>query len=209
MHWMIEGDWYHISYNDFTSRFSFGTADAHHPRLHTHNPLDENEMKFMYAPRLEGNVGTINRLYTFYSVLNMLFRKTICPRDGDPTNISQFVKNLLANMRDGVPSFSVMDFVWEEIQGISMNPQKTCEFTPYLMFIIDDVTGRNFLKEDKHMPFRPNSTKKPLIPPVQVSSPPRVDPTPQQQQAAQKPVKSVGLNRDSFWASSERNPPPL
>jgi hypothetical protein len=50
MHWMTEGDWYHISYNDFASRFSFGAADAHHPRLHIHNPLEENEMKFMYAP---------------------------------------------------------------------------------------------------------------------------------------------------------------
>jgi hypothetical protein len=88
MHWMTEGDQCHISYNDFTSRFSFGIVDAHRPRLHINNPLDENEMKFMYAPGLEGNVGTINRLYTFYSVLNMLFRKTIYPRDGDLTNIS-------------------------------------------------------------------------------------------------------------------------
>jgi hypothetical protein len=179
MHWIIEGDWYHISYNDFASRFSFGTADAHHPRLHIHNPLDENEMKFMYAPGLEGNAGTINGLYIFYSVLNRLFRKTIYPRDEDPTNISQFIKNLLANIRDGVPSFSVMDFVWEETKGISMNPQKTCGFTPYLIFIIEDVTGRNFLKEGKHIPFRPNPTKKPLIHPAQVSSPPRADPTPQ------------------------------
>jgi hypothetical protein len=52
MHWMTEGDWYHISYNDFTSRFSFGTADAHRPRLHIHNPLDKNEMKFMSYPVL-------------------------------------------------------------------------------------------------------------------------------------------------------------
>jgi hypothetical protein len=138
------------------------------------------------APGLEGNAGTINGLYTFYSVLNRLFRKTICPWDGDPTNFSQFAKNLLAIMRDGVPAFSVMDFVWEEIKGISMNPQKTCGFTPYLMFFIEDVTGRSFPKEGKYMPFKPNPTKKPLIPPAQVSSPPRVDPTPQQQQAAQE-----------------------
>jgi hypothetical protein len=157
---------------------SFGTVNAQHPRLHIHNPLDENEMKFMYALGLEGNAGTINGLYTFYLVLNKLFRKTICPRDGDPTNISQFAKNMLANMRDGVPSLSVMDFVWEEIKGISMNPQKTCGFTPCLMFIIEDVMGRNVPKEGKHMPIRPNPTKKPLIPLAQVSSPPRADPTP-------------------------------
>jgi hypothetical protein len=81
-------------------------------------------------------------------------------------------------MRDGVPSFNVMDFVWEEIKGISMNPQKTCGFAPYLIFNIEDVTGKIFPKDGKHMPFRPNPTNKPLIPPAQVSSPPRADPTP-------------------------------
>jgi hypothetical protein len=122
IHWMIDGNWFNISYDDFSSRFSFGAADARRQRLHIQNPLDEEEMKFMYAPGLEGNVGTTNGLYTFYSVINMLFRKTICPRDGDPTNISQFAKNMLANMRDGALPLNVMDFVWEEIKDISMNP---------------------------------------------------------------------------------------
>jgi hypothetical protein len=135
----------------------------------------------MYAPGQEGNTGTTNGLYTFYSVLNMLFRKNVCPRDADPTNISQFAKNLLASMRDGSLPLSVLDFVWEEIKSISMNPQKTCGFAPYLMFIIEDVTGRSFAKEGKHTSFRPNPTKKPLILPAQISSPPIADLTPQQQ----------------------------
>jgi hypothetical protein len=156
MHWMTKGEWYNISYDDFDSRFSFGVVDAHHARLHMHNLLDEDEMKFMYASGQEGNVGTTNGLYTFYSVLNRLFRKTMCPRDGDPANISQFAKDLLANLRDGAPPLSMMDFVWEEIKGISPNSQKNCGFTPYLIFIIDDVTGRNFPKEGKHMSFKPN-----------------------------------------------------
>jgi hypothetical protein len=42
------------------------------------------------------------------------------------------------------------------------------------------------------MPFRPNPTKKPLIPLAQVSSLPRVDPTPQQQPAAKEPVRPTG-----------------
>jgi hypothetical protein len=107
----------------------------------------------------------------------MLFRKTICPRDGDPMNISQFAKNLLANMRDGAPPFSVMDFVWEEIKGTSMNPQKTCGFAPYIMFMIEDVTNRTFQKDGFHMRIRPTPSKKPIVPPAQVFSPPRADPT--------------------------------
>jgi hypothetical protein len=44
------------------------------------------------------------------------------------------------------------------------------------------VTGRSFPKKGIHMSFRPHPTKKPLIPPAHASSPPRADPTPQQQQ---------------------------
>jgi hypothetical protein len=178
MHWMTEGEWYNIRYGDFASRFSYGATNAHRPRLHIHNLLDEDEMKFMYALGQEGNAWTTNGLYTFYSILNRLFRKTVCPRDGDPTNISQFAKNLLANMRDGAPPFSMIDFVWEEIKGISLNPQKNYGFTPYLMFMIEDVTTRSFPKDGIHMLLRPNPTKKPLITPAQDSSPPRADPTP-------------------------------
>jgi hypothetical protein len=76
---MTVDDWFHISYDDFASRFSFGGVDARRPRLHIHNPLKESEIKFMYAPGLAGNAYTINGLYTFYSVLNRIFRKTICP----------------------------------------------------------------------------------------------------------------------------------
>jgi hypothetical protein len=120
----------------------------------------------MYVTGQEGNAGTINGLYIFYSVLNRLFRKIICPRDGDPTNISHYAKNLLTNMRDGAPAFTVIDYIWEEIKGISLNPQKNYGFAPYLMFIIEDVTNRSFLKNVFHMPLRTTPTKKPLIPPA-------------------------------------------
>jgi hypothetical protein len=93
MHWMTEGDKYNTTFDDFASHFSFGATDAHRVRLHIHNSLHEEEMKFMYALGLEGNAGTTNGLYTFCSVLNKLFRKIVCPRDGVPTNISQFAKN--------------------------------------------------------------------------------------------------------------------
>jgi hypothetical protein len=178
MHWMTEGEWYHITFDEFATQFSYGQADKDRFRIHIHNPLGENEFKLMYALGQEGNAGTTNGLYTFYSVLNRLFRKTICPRDGDTTNISYYAKNLLANLRDGAPPFSVINYIWEEIKGISLNPQKNSGFAPYLMFLIEDVMGRSFPTEGIHMPFGPNPTMKPLIPPAQASSPPRADPTP-------------------------------
>jgi hypothetical protein len=179
MHWMMEGEWYHITYDDFATQFSFGQADKNRSQIYLHNPLGENEMKFMYIPGQEGNAGTIN-CRTFYSVLNRLLRKTIYPRDGDLTNIFHYAKNLLANMRDGAPPFSMIDYIWKEIKGISLNPQKNCDFAPYLMFIIEDVTNRSFPKDGFHMTLRTTLTKKPLIPPAQVTLPHRPVPTPQQ-----------------------------
>jgi hypothetical protein len=105
----------------------------------------------------------------------------------------------------------VIDYICEEIKGISLNSQKNCDFTPYLMFLIEDVTGRSFSKEGTHMPFGPNPIKKPLIPPAQVSSPPRADPTPQQQQNRLDrqgiPIRLVWVTRGSLQYSREKNPP--
>jgi hypothetical protein len=95
-------------------------------------------------------------------------------------------------LRDGTPPFSVIDYIWEEIKGFSLNPQKNCGFAPYLMFLIEDITGKSFPNEGIHMPFRPNPTKKSLIPPAQASSPPRADPTPQQQHEAAESVRPAG-----------------
>jgi hypothetical protein len=108
---MMEGEWYDITFDEFVTRFSYGQADKDRFRIHILNPLEDNEIKFMYASGQEGNAGTINGLYNFYSVLKRLFRNTICPRADDPTNISHYAKNLLANMRDGASPFSVIDYI--------------------------------------------------------------------------------------------------
>jgi hypothetical protein len=60
------------------------------------------------------------------------------------------------------------------------------------MLIIEDVTNRSFPKDGFHMSLRITPTKKPLIPPAQASSPPRADPTPQQQYEAAESVRSAG-----------------
>jgi hypothetical protein len=50
MHWMTEGEWCHITFNEFATWFSYGQVDKDRFSTHIHNPLDENEMKFMYPP---------------------------------------------------------------------------------------------------------------------------------------------------------------
>jgi hypothetical protein len=54
----------------------------------------------------------------------------------------------------GAPLFRVIDFIWKDINDISLKPQKTCGFATYLMFMIEDVTNRIFPKDGFHMPIR-------------------------------------------------------
>ena len=75
------------------------------------NALPTAHFGFMYPPNHEGNYGTTIGMYTFYANLNRLFRKTILPREGDPTRISSYGKNLLAAMREQAEPFSVIDFI--------------------------------------------------------------------------------------------------
>jgi hypothetical protein len=94
-------------------------------------------------------------------------------------------------------------------EGHFIEPSKDCVFAPYLMFIIEAVINRSFPKEGVHMPFKPNPTKKPLIPSAQASSPLRAGPTPQQQHGAEEPVRLIEVTRASLPPDSVKNPPHL
>ena len=92
----------------------------------------------MYPRDRVGNTGKVTGLYTYYSILNRLFRKTLTPRDGNPSDISTHAKNFMNRMqpdhRGG--DFSVGDYIWEEIKHISETPLKTCGYAPYIMKVI-------------------------------------------------------------------------
>ena len=109
------------------------TKDVDRPKIHYGPPLAADQVTFMY---------------TYYSILNMLFRKTLTPRDGNPSDISAHAKNIMSRMqpdpRDG--DFSVGDFIWEEIKHILETPLKTCGYAPYIMRVILKVTRRNWYK---------------------------------------------------------------
>jgi hypothetical protein len=84
--------------------------------------MEPSAMKFMYPRDKQENAGFAARLYSYYSVLNRMFRLTLTPRGGNPTDISNFPKDLLVHMRPPGLSFSMSDFIWEEVKSISKSP---------------------------------------------------------------------------------------
>jgi hypothetical protein len=49
----------------------------------------------MYPRDQRANVGYVKGLCSYYSVLNRLLRASIAPRDGNPSDISRYIKNLM------------------------------------------------------------------------------------------------------------------
>jgi hypothetical protein len=74
------------------------------------------------------------------------------------------MKNLMIALRPGADPFSVRDYIWQEIKYLSEDPKKICNYSPYIMYMIERVTRFEFPKDVTHMPLRPNPVKNPIVP---------------------------------------------
>lgn len=57
-------------------------------------------------------------------------------------------------MGPGGAPFSVSHFIWNELQIIAEDACKVLPFAPYVMFIIERVTGYTFTKDGLHNAYR-------------------------------------------------------
>jgi len=118
IYWMTEGHHYQCSYTSVCRYLRLDDQDVNRPMLHYDLPLSADQVRFMYPRDRIGNAGKVMGLYTYYSILNRLFRTTLTPRDGNPSDISAHAKNLMSRMQPDPRGgdFSVADFIWEEIK---------------------------------------------------------------------------------------------
>jgi hypothetical protein len=55
-HWMTEGRWYEITYEQFARLFGFEREDANHNKIHFALRLDASKLRFMYPSNKRGSV---------------------------------------------------------------------------------------------------------------------------------------------------------
>jgi hypothetical protein len=165
MTWMTNGNKYAIHFSQFLTLFALGANNKDYPKLHDGGLLEPETLYFMYPRDQRANVGHGRGLYTYYSVLNKLLRATIGPRDGNPSDISRFMKNLMIALRPWADPFSVGDYIWQEIKYLLEDPKKICSYSLYIMYMIERVTRVEFPKGVTHKPLRPNPVKNPIVPP--------------------------------------------
>jgi hypothetical protein len=166
LRWMIEGDHYSITYERFAELLGFLEDDLDRHRIHSESPLPLAQTQFMYPPNHRGKLGKVSGLYTYYSTLNIMFRKTIYLRVGDNKTVVSYMKNLLARMQEGATRFSVFAFIWDEIKDMSCSPLKSYALAPYIMGMIE-VTCMTFEKDGKHLALQLVPAKDPIVPQVE------------------------------------------
>jgi hypothetical protein len=121
-------------------------------------------MAFMYPRNARDSWGHVKGLYTYYSILNRLFKKTLTPRDGNTSYITAFQRNLMVAMKRDEPTFHVGDFLWKEIKNSSENLQRLCSYGPYISYIIKKVTQRAYPNDTKHRPLQPKPSRTVRVP---------------------------------------------
>jgi hypothetical protein len=126
--------------------------------------LEAKRMAFMYPRNARDSWGHVKGLYTYYSILNRLFRKTLTPRDGNTSDITAFQRNLMVAMKPDEPAFNVGDFLWQEIKNSSENPQRLCSYGLYISYIIQKVTQMAYPNDTKHRPLQEKSSRTIRVP---------------------------------------------
>jgi hypothetical protein len=75
MHWMTEGTRYNVSFTTFARYLGASLANLTLPWIHRGTrPMEPSAMKFMYPRDKQANAGFAAGLYSYYSVLNHIFR---------------------------------------------------------------------------------------------------------------------------------------
>ena len=98
-------------------------------------------------------------MQSYYYILNNLIRHTSNPKDGAASDLNGYVRNVLARFAPGGDRFNVPRFMWRELRNAMDDGRKGLPYAPYLMFMIERVTGYKFDKDGLHTVYKIEKTQ--------------------------------------------------
>ncbi len=180
IHWTTSGVHFAVDYKTFSRLLGLGSVDLDRDQIHNELKLHNYDLGELYRfPRLAD--GKTSRLKSFYYVLNNLLRHTIAPKTGDATSINAYAKNILLRFAHNGRPFCITNFIWEELIAATNDSRRGFPYAPYIMYVIEKVTGICFHKETEHPVLKINRTRQPHAPKTpsptseQSQSPPPAD----------------------------------
>jgi hypothetical protein len=153
IHWMTEGVHYKVDFTTFARLLGFGSGDRYADRITLEKWKKGKDIAFAYARKQFADGKTVG-LKPFYYAMNNLFRETINPKEGDCTSLRKFATNLLARMAPGSDAFSISRFIWDELSYSMDDARYDLPYAPYIMYVIERVSGVVFKKDVEHKPYK-------------------------------------------------------
>jgi hypothetical protein len=89
-----------------------------------------------------------------------MVKNILAPMIGYSEVIPAYERNLLDALMKPM-RFDVFEYIMDEIWNIAINPLRSCDFAPYIQYMIEMVTKEKFYKDSRHDPLRPAIPKDP------------------------------------------------
>src|SRR6266540_1794594 len=160
IHWTTNGIHFAVDIVTFACLLGLGSKDLQRDKIHNEQQLSVIGMKNIYRNPSKADGGT-KGLESFFYILNNLFHATLTPKGGDATQIHAFARNLLMRFaKDGRP-FNVTNFMWEELIEAENDSRKGFPYAPYIMYVIEKVSGITFRKDVEHSVLKITRTSPP------------------------------------------------
>jgi len=135
-------------------------------------------------------------LKSFYYVMNNLIRMTLNTKD-NATDLNGHITNVLSRFPDG-DKFNVPRFIWVELVYGMYDGRRALPYAPYLVFMIERVTGVRYPKDSYHTVYNIKKTKG-----GKTAPPPAVESSHHSQEGPSEPMRRGGRKKKRFQKLAE------
>ena len=94
--------------------------------------------------------GQTMYLKPYFYVLNNILRQILYPKGGDSTYLCDDSQKVLQCFGEDFDKFSISRYIWNKIHDASEDPMRHLPYAPYLMHVIEQVSGIRFPIDSNH-----------------------------------------------------------
>ena len=89
-------------------------------------------------------------LKPYFYVLNNILRQILYPKGGDSTYLCDDSQKVLQRFVEDFDKFSINRYIWNKIHDASEDPMRHLPYAPYLMHVIEQLSGIQFPIDSNH-----------------------------------------------------------
>jgi hypothetical protein len=149
IHCTTEGKHYKVDFITFSHLLGLDRRDHTSTAITEISALAMDEYQYMYLDGHRANGKTV-WLKPCYYVLNNILCQILYPKIGDSTNLHEDSQVVLDCFGDEFTKFSISRYIWDKIFVASEDVVKHYPYAPFIMHIIEHVSGIHFPSDAPH-----------------------------------------------------------